>query len=284
MKTWTRWLLAILVLALVGGAWWWQHRPAPVQEPTPPAADTPAASAAAAAPPPASAAPAVQHPVEAIQPATAASTPLPSLADSDAAARRGLDALFGREAVLRVLDVDDFVRHVVATVDNLGRARATSRLWPVRPAPGRLLTVERGDGTALADGNAERYSAFATLVGAVDPDRAVALYVHLYPLFQQAYEELGYPGRYFNDRLVQVLDLLLQTPEPAGPLLLTLPEIQGPVPSTRPWVRYQFTDPALESLSAGQKILLRMGPANAAKVKATLKALRERLASRPAPR
>jgi hypothetical protein len=37
---------------------------------------------------------------------------------------------------------------------------------------------------------------------------------------------------------------------------------------------YQFADPALESRSAGQKILLRMGAENAATVKAKLLELR----------
>ena len=34
--------------------------------------------------------------------------------------------------------------------------------------------------------------------------KALALvYQRLYPLFQQSYEDLGYPGKYFNDRLVR---------------------------------------------------------------------------------
>jgi hypothetical protein len=37
---------------------------------------------------------------------------------------------------------------------------------------------------------------------------------------------------------------------------------------------YQFADPNLEALSAGQKLLLRMGPANAVIVKAKLRELR----------
>ena len=58
--------------------------------------------------------------------------------------------------------------------------------------------------------------------------RAVALYARLYPLFQQAYEELGYPGRYFNDRLVEVIDDLLATPEPTGPVRADADRDQGP--------------------------------------------------------
>jgi hypothetical protein len=37
---------------------------------------------------------------------------------------------------------------------------------------------------------------------------------------------------------------------------------------------YQFADPALEGLPAGQKILIRMGPENASIIKAKLAELR----------
>jgi hypothetical protein len=46
---------------------------------------------------------------------------------------------------------------------------------------------------------------------------------------------------------------------------------------------YQFADPALESRSAGQKFMIRIGPDNAASIKAKLRALRERIASQPPP-
>jgi len=37
-------------------------------------------------------------------------------------------------------------------------------------------------------------------------------------LFQQSYEDLGYPGQYFNDRLVEVIDDMLKTPDVQGPI------------------------------------------------------------------
>jgi hypothetical protein len=45
----------------------------------------------------------------------------------------------------------------------------------------------------------------------------------------------------------------------------------------RPKVLYQFADPDLETRSAGQKILLRMGAENAARVKAKLTEIRREL-------
>ena len=107
-------------------------------------------------------------------------------------------------------------------------------------------------------------------VDQVDATALVGVYERYYPLFQQAYRELGYQNGYFNDRLVEVLDHLLAAPDAgAAPALV------------HPSVFYQYADPALEQLSAGQKILVRMGPANAARVKAKLREVRAALVGVP---
>ena len=153
-------------------------------------------------------------------------------------------------------------------------------MWPVQPMPQRFLVDAEGDApTMIATANAARYGAFLAFAEAVPLEPAVALYARLYPLFQQAYEELGYPRRYFNDRMVAVLDHLLRAPEPAGPLRVKLTPVKADMPNQRPWVRYEFVDPALESLSSGQKILVRMGPANEARAKALIRELRKRVAT-----
>ena len=45
----------------------------------------------------------------------------------------------------------------------------------------------------------------------------------------------------------------------------------------QPKVLYDYADPALADLSAGQKMLLRMGPENEAKVKAKLREIKRAL-------
>lgn len=218
-----------------------------------------------------------QNPVDALAPAD---TALPVLAESDKRVTELLAELLGSDKVASFLLTEGFVRRAVATVDNLGRAQAPSRMWPVQPMPQRFTVDGEGDApTTVAATNAARYSAFLTFAEAVPLEPAVALYARLYPLFQQAYEELGYPKRYFNDRLVAVLDHLLLAPEPQGPLRVKLTPVNTDVPNLRPWVRYEFVDPALESLSSGQKVLVRMGPANAARAKALIRDLRKRVAT-----
>jgi len=106
-------------------------------------------------------------------------------------------------------------------------------------------------------------------VQGTDVKALAVVYQRLYPLFQQAYEDLGYPGKYFNDRLVEVIDHLLQTPEVPAPIALVQPK-----------VFWEYADPTLENRSAGQKLLIRMGPQNARIVKGKLREFRAEILTR----
>lgn len=262
-------------MALVMLSLWMASGRAPVESPAPVERPVAAPSEDAPAPPkPAESAPAIEHRLE-----------LPSDAASGPPSKRALDfqseliRLFGRKSVLSMFQLDDFARRVAATVDNLGRQHAPPRLWPLVPAEGRFLTEHQGDSEIISADNGLRYTPHVLLIETVDLHQVVAAYLQLYPLFQQAYEELGYPGRYFNDRVVAVLDQLLATPDIEGPIRMQLPTIRGPLQPQRPWVLYEFADPALQSLSAGQKLLLRTGPVNARRLKARLAELRRLLAT-----
>jgi hypothetical protein len=57
--------------------------------------------------------------------------------------------------------------------------------------------------------------------------------------------------------------------------------VQGPIQLTQPKVFYEYADPKLESLSAGQKLLLRMGAANEAIMKVKLREFRKAIVNRP---
>jgi hypothetical protein len=271
-------LLTALVFAAIAAAawfWWQQNQPAAPDVPVPGVAVAPAPAPAASTPAQA----AIEHPIG--EPEVSPS-PLPALAASDAYVSRALAELLGRERVQRFLHLEGFARRVVATTDNLAREHAAPVLWPVVPTPGRFTTLadagEAGNTsaavTSISPDNSQRYTPFVLFAESVDAAAAVRLYKRLYPLFQQAYEDLGYPGRYFNDRLVNLIDLMLSTPVQSGPLSVALVEVKGPVVSVRPWVRYEFTDPQLRKLSAGQKMLLRTGPENHRRLNAKLLEIR----------
>jgi hypothetical protein len=251
------------IAAVAVGIALWQRQPAPA-----PVAMTPAEPAAAPA-----SAPGIKHPIEAVASAAPAPAGPPDVAQA-------LTDLLGRKAALTYLQLDDFPRRFVATVDNLGRAHAAASLWPVNPAPERFLVEAQGERRVISADNGLRYTPLVLLAETVDIGQAVDLYVRLYPQFQKAYEDLGYPGLYFNDRLVAVIDHLLATPAVSEPIEVRLTEVKGPVPSERPWVRYEFADPALEALSSGQKIMLRVGPINERRLKARLAEVRRAITRR----
>ena len=266
-------IVVLIALIAAGGWWYWSQRAEPppsrptVVSPPPPESPAPAPQVAASGP---------QNPVDALAEPDAV---LPALGEADAAVTSALTELLGAKRVASFLNVDGFVRRAVATVDNLPRPQAASRMWPVQPSPERFLVQGTGEQQVIGAGNAARYAAFTGFVEAVDAERAATVYARLYPLFQQAYEELGYPGRYFNDRLVAVIDHLLAAPEPAGPIAVRLTEVRGEFADTRPWTRYEFADPTLESLSSGQKMMVRVGLSNEKRLKAKLRTFRAQVAT-----
>lgn len=254
------WIGGLVIAAAIGfGIWYrWLSGPStpeivPVVRQTPPA------------PPPSTEAP-VSNP---IPPGGGANTALPALNDSDQLLQDSLADVIGHNAVEAFLVPQSIVRHIVVTVDNLPRKKLAVDLRPLKPTPGQTVTSTQGDLVVLSEANFERYTPLVRVVQATDTKAFVASYERLYPLFQQAYEDLGYPGKYFNDRLVEVIDHLLETPEVPPPIQLAQPK-----------VFYTFADPGLEARSAGQKLLIRMGPANARAIKAKLREFRDAIAKK----
>jgi len=249
--------IAVLVAAGVGALYYWKSTRETAAVPSPP----PVATAPTPSPTEPTA-PTIQHPIpEAPPPAK----PLPALADSDPAAQEALASLFGAESLAKAFNTDAAVRRFVATVDNLPRKTAAARLMPVKPVPGPFAVAGTGEDAAIGGQNALRYRPYIVAMEGVPAKRLVATYVQLYPLFQSAYQELGYPNGYFNDRLIEAIDDMLAAPDIAAPKL------------AQPKVLYEFADPALENLSAGQKIVVRMGPENGKRVKDKLRAIRREL-------
>ncbi|MDO9277724.1 MAG: DUF3014 domain-containing protein [Polaromonas sp.] len=191
-----------------------------------------------------------------------------------------LTDFLGKKAALTFFQLDDFPRKFVATVDNLGRTHAPPVAWPIGPTDGRF-TVQTHDGaTIVSSDNGLRYTPLVLLLESINIPQAVDVYVRMYPVLQKTYGELGFPNRQFNDRLLQVINHLLATPIAPQVMAVQLTEVKGPIPSLRPWVRYEFADPALETLSAGQKIMLRVGSVNQNRLKARLSAVRQEILKR----
>jgi hypothetical protein len=279
------WITGIILALLAVAAWYFLGtRPPAVEEAAippriveqapqpatgPEAAPTEATETAAAE--------AVPAPAPAIEP-----VPLPELAASDAAALAMLAGLAGGAPLTDYLAEDAVISRIVATIDALGGRRVPDVIQAIRGPDGAFLAIaveqpdpvmsnEAGDPLpqyAIDPANYQRYTTYVELLETVDPAELAAAVRSYRPLLEEAFRQMGYSEGNFDQRLRAVIDDVLATPEPRQPIRLVKPEAY-----------YVYVDPELEALSAGQKALLRMGPVNAARVKAWLAAFRAALAN-----
>jgi hypothetical protein len=256
MKQEILWVLGALALAGLGTWFYFQRKDAALEQQQEAQVQEPGAG---------SDQPQIQNPVPQPEPEAG---PLPKLKESDPAVRDSLVSVFGQQPIDQYLVPQEIIRRFVVTVDNLPRKKVAVDLRPVKVTSGEFAASGGADSVVMDQENFARYEPLVKAVAAADTKTVVALYRRYYPLFQESYENLGYPSAYFNDRLVEVIDHLLQTPD-----------VKGPIKLVQPSVYYQFADPQLESLSAGQKLLLRMGGENSARVKAKLRDLRAEIAA-----
>ena len=265
MSSTTRWVLFLAVIACAGAAYYiLSQREAPPPQPV----------AVEQAPSPAPSTKEVEaltrHPVpQAPAQDTEPVRPLPALEDSDNAIQEALEPLFSTRQLDTLLNFDGFINRVVVTVDNLPRVKLPIQRLPTNPPHGKFIVKQEGGAIEIDPDNYKRYKKYVALIEGMDSRKLAVVYFHFYPLFQDAYRDLGYKSAYFNDRVVAAIDDLLATPE-----------VHDPVRLVQPSVFYKYADARLENLSAGQRLMIRIGSDNAARVKAKLRELRDALTKR----
>ena len=184
--------------------------------------------------------------------------PLPLLTASDPDITQALAEILGVGPVAEYVLKSQVISRIVATVDSLTSRQVPAQINPVKPADAKFIVATAGENLVMSEQNFARYDAYITLIRDVNTGALVTLYQRYYPLFQQAWKENGGQGS-FDQRLQEVITHLLDSPE-----------VQGPVYMVKPEAVYLFEDTTLEAMTAGQKILVRMGSANASVAKETL--------------
>ena len=266
------WLTGIIVILLGLAAWYFLGSKEPaVEEAPPPPVVAVQEEEPAPAPEPVEE-PVIEEEVVTEEPVVE-EPPLPDLAASDPAALEALTGMVGAEPVNQFVAQEAVISRFVATVDALDGRQVPAVIQAVQgpggefqatadEQPESVILDEVGDPIpqyVLDPVNYQRYTPYVQMVEDVDPVQAVAIYRRNQPLFDEAFDQLGYAEGDFEQRLRAIIDELLATPDVSGPVRLIKPE-----------AFYLFADEELEALSAGQKVLLRMGPENAARIKAKL--------------
>ena len=185
---------------------------------------------------------------------------LPGLNDSDGFVRERIQALRAGAAMLSLIADDQLIRKFVVFVENISRHEFPQTDLPYRSLGVEMPVRELDQNLFLMEDDAyTRFDGFIDTITAVDTEQAYALYRLLRPLFQQAYAEIGYRGRDFDDALRLAINNVLQATD-----------VEGPFQLVKPSVMYLFADSELENADAVHKQLIRIGPRNSTRLMAKL--------------
>jgi hypothetical protein len=191
---------------------------------------------------------------------------LPPLNASDVIVRGWVAALSANRDFARWLIPDQLIRKFVAAIDNIAQDEdPIAHIRHLAP-PTRFEAMGPRHALVADPKSYHRFDAFASVAASINATAAARLYLNLGPLFDDAYAELGHSKGEFHQTLVRALGRLIATP--LSPRRFDL---------VRQKVSFAFADPQLEALAPAQKMLIRMGPDNRAKVQAKLEEFRAAL-------
>jgi Protein of unknown function (DUF3014) len=214
-----------------------------------------------AAPGDQAAAPQVVQP-KATAPLGGAADPIevPALDESDSLVRELVGKLSSHPGVAAWLATDGLVRNFTVVVANIAEGGTPAgHLRSLAPS-GSFRIIERNEEQFIDPRSYARYDRIADAVASIDAAGSARLYSTLKPRIEEAYSDLGLKEASFDRALERAIVSLLATPIP-----------DGPVDVTPRGIVYGYADPDIESATAAQKHLLRMGPRNARMIQQKLR-------------
>jgi hypothetical protein len=175
--------------------------------------------------------------------------------------------LSSHPAVAAWLTTDGLILNFVVVTARIANGEIPgSELKKVGPIA-RFGTRASGGMLYVDPASYRRYDRYAEAVAALDARGSARLYATLKPRIADAYKRLGHPTGDFDAVL-----------ERAIVQLLNVPIVEGDVAVEPRGIGYGFADRRLESMSPGQKQLLRMGPRNVRAVQEKLREIADYLA------
>lgn len=240
----------LLALVLVGGWFWLRSRPD-----SGPDAGGPEDPGMAAAP-------SDESGIGAPDTTGASGIGLPELDASDEFVRQMVASLSSRPGWLTWLATEGLIRRFVRAVIAVSAGESPVEHVEFLRPEGSFRVRESGDSLFVHPASYRRYDLATAIFVSLDTQGTTRAYRRLRPLFQEAYEELGFQRGTFDGTLALAIDHLLAVPVPEGPIAIAWADSL-----------YVHRDPGLEELSAAQKQLLLLGPENARRVQAKLRQL-----------
>ena len=199
---------------------------------------------------------------------------LPLLDESDELVKARLPSLTMRTKLLKLLVGDDMIRRLVVFTDNFAQGAVAYEHSPlIRPSTKFSMddnkAMHQEDDSQrtwrLDETQSERFTVYVELLHSLDKKELVNVFHEFKPLFDQAYQELGYEDD-FTNVLQEAINRVLAMEIPNEPLMIV-----------RPSVMYKFQNAEVENLPGADKLLLRLGKENLLVLKSVLIDLNEAL-------
>lgn len=195
--------------------------------------------------------------------------PLPLLHESDIPFLDKIESMVNSAALRALLYDDQIVRKLVRAVHALSDGHVVKEYRPLRSPKGLMDVSELPERDAsnqrlyaLNSASYQRYTAYIQALTAVSPEAIADMYVRYYPLFQQAYDELGMKDTSFHQVVLRALDNAVAPQSiPVSARLM------------QPSVVYVFESKDIEALSSLQKLRWRMGAQHSERLDTWLSAL-----------
>ena len=182
---------------------------------------------------------------------------------ADDYAREIVDSLNGGKALKQFVAGNYVVERTVAIVDALRRGEVPYKLLPVGKPASAFPISDDGLRVTMDPAGFSRYDGFANWVNSLDIDATVAAFNDYELLATAALSNMGVSDFDIRGAALGATTQILATPSlPADAELM------------RNEANWMYMDPELESLTALQKQVLRMGPENAELVQQKARELR----------
>ncbi len=191
----------------------------------------------------------------------AAKVILPELDQSDVFILDKFSLISWRKELKYLILTDDLVRRIVVFTDNFSRGELAYSHLPLKPLQGKfqvdIVDGATTDNIIASTANELRYLQYIELLQSFESQTLVAEFISAKPLFEQAYAELGYGDKSFEQCLQQAINRILNIPVPNTAAQLI-----------RPNVIYKYKQQSIEKLSPADKFLMRLGKENLLQLKA----------------
>jgi len=151
---------------------------------------------------------------------------------------------------------EHLIRKFVRAMNALEEGKLVSQYRPFNDPEVPFKADNTGQTWQVNMENYSRYTPYIASLEQVGPERLAEIYQHYYPLLQQAYEELGVKKGDFKEVTIGALTRITKAPMPPQDATLS-----------RPSVTFKFSAAELEQRSPVEKLLFRMGPENAQRLK-----------------